>query len=62
MFRFFSTLAVSAIAITTLSGMANAAGSEALAKLCDSYWQGHLEASPTWATQLGDKRYDDRLE
>lgn len=46
----------------TLSGMAGAAGSEALAKLCDSYWQGQLEASPTWATQLGDKRYDDRLD
>ena len=32
-----------------------------LAKLCDDYWQGYLEASPTVATGLGDKRYDDRL-
>jgi uncharacterized protein (DUF885 family) len=58
----FSTLAVSSLAIVTFSGVAGAAGSEALAKLCDSYWQGQLEASPTWATQLGDKRYDDRLD
>lgn len=62
MLRFFSTLAVSSLAIVTFSGVAAAAGSEALAKLCDSYWQGQLEASPTWATQLGDKRYDDRLD
>ncbi len=62
MLRFFSALAVSSLAIMTLSGVAGAAGSEALAKLCDSYWQGQLQASPTWATQLGDKRYDDRLD
>ncbi len=61
MLRYFSTLALSSLAIMTSSG-AGAAGSEVLAKLCDSYWQGQLEASPTWATQLGDKRYDDRLD
>ena len=62
MLRLFSTLAVSSLAIVISSGVAAAAGSEALAKLCDSYWQGQLKASPTWATQLGDKRYDDRLD
>src|SRR5437879_3628696 len=38
------------------------AASEALAKLCDEYWQGYLESHPTTATSLGDRRYDDRLE
>ena len=33
-----------------------------LAKLCDAFWQGYLEANPTRATSLGDKRYDDRLD
>jgi len=33
-----------------------------LAKLCDEFWQGYLEANPTRATSLGDKRFDDRLE
>jgi uncharacterized protein (DUF885 family) len=33
-----------------------------LAELCDEFWQGSLEANPTRATSLGDKRYDDRLD
>jgi uncharacterized protein (DUF885 family) len=33
----------------------------ALAALCDEYWQGALESSPTLATSVGDTRYDDRL-
>jgi uncharacterized protein (DUF885 family) len=37
-------------------------GSPKLAKLCDEFWQEHLEASPVTATSLGDKRYDDRLD
>jgi uncharacterized protein (DUF885 family) len=32
-----------------------------LAALCDEYWQGLMRADPTWATSLGDRRYDDRL-
>jgi uncharacterized protein (DUF885 family) len=32
-----------------------------LATLCEEYWQGALEASPTLATSVGDPRYDDRL-
>ena len=35
---------------------------QALAKLCDDFWQGHLQANPTAATSLGDKRYDDLLD
>ena len=38
------------------------ARNEKLAKLCEEFWQGSLESSPTTATSLGDKRYDDRLD
>mgnify|MGYP003945689311 CR=1 FL=1 len=41
---------------------AHATPSSDLAKLADDYWQGSLEAWPTYATSLGDKRYDDRLQ
>ncbi len=34
---------------------------EALAELAERYWEWHLETSPTSATYLGDRRYDDRL-
>ena len=40
----------------------SAAANETLAKLCDEFWQGELKASPTTATSIGDKRYDDRLD
>ena len=53
-------LAMSVLVLTTESGLAGP--SEDLAKLCDKYWQGYLEANPTAATGLGDKRYDDRLD
>ena len=57
-----ATLALAATLLVSLvPGPAHAA-SEALAKLCDEYWQGYLEAHPTAATSLGDRRYDDRLE
>ncbi|PYN52133.1 MAG: hypothetical protein DMD94_23600, partial [Candidatus Rokuibacteriota bacterium] len=35
---------------------------EKLAQLSDEFWQGYLQANPTRATSLGDKRYDDRLD
>jgi uncharacterized protein (DUF885 family) len=59
------TLIATLLAMITLlayAGMGLAGPSEDLAKLCDRYWQGYLEANPTSATGLGDKRYDDRLE
>jgi uncharacterized protein (DUF885 family) len=37
-----------------------AAGS-ALRRLCHDYWEGILAADPTFATSLGDRRYDARL-
>jgi len=38
------------------------APNKTLAKLCEDFWQGDLESSPTLATSIGDKRYDDRLD
>ena len=38
------------------------AAAAALARLADDYWEYQMETSPTWATYLGDFRYDDRLE
>ena len=35
--------------------------SPVLAALCDEYWQGLMRVAPTWATSLGDRRFDDRL-
>jgi len=29
-----------------------------LRAICDEYWQAVLRANPTWATNLGDRRYD----
>ena len=41
---------------------APAAASEELRSLADRFWEGYLAAYPTWATVIGDRRYDDRLE
>src|SRR6185503_19161968 len=34
----------------------------ALDRLADAYWEAHLRRNPTYATALGDRRFDDRLE
>jgi len=54
----------SAAAQSAATPGASSAGSASarLAKLCESYWQGALEANPVSATSLGDRRYDDRLD
>lgn len=36
--------------------------SDALQRLADRYWEARLEASPLFATFLGDHRYDDRVD
>ena len=36
--------------------------SAALRDLADRYWEARLEASPLFATFLGDHRYDDRVD
>ncbi len=43
-------------------GAAESPTHQKLTKLCDEFWQGYLQANPTRATSLGDKRYDDRLD
>ncbi|MGH7724569.1 MAG: DUF885 domain-containing protein [Candidatus Eiseniibacteriota bacterium] len=34
---------------------------ERLSNLSEEYWQGLMKVAPTWATNLGDRRYDDKL-
>jgi uncharacterized protein (DUF885 family) len=41
---------------------AAAVASDALRSLADRFWDGYLSAYPTWATVIGDRRFDDRLE
>jgi uncharacterized protein (DUF885 family) len=41
---------------------ATAVAGEALRSLADRFWDGYLAAYPTWATVIGDRRFDDRLE
>lgn len=35
---------------------------QALSALADRFWDEYLAAHPTWATVIGDRRFDDRLE
>ena len=35
--------------------------SEALSAAAQRFWDGYLEAAPTWATVMGDRRFDDQL-
>ncbi|MBI5368594.1 MAG: DUF885 domain-containing protein [Planctomycetes bacterium] len=41
---------------------ATATASAALARLAEDWWETSMAESPTWATYLGDFRYNDRLE
>ena len=41
---------------------ATTAAGDALRSLADGFWDGYLAAYPTWATVIGDRRFDDRLE
>jgi uncharacterized protein (DUF885 family) len=41
---------------------ADPAASAELAALADEYWEARLEASPLFATFLGDHRFDDRVD
>ena len=42
--------------------MTTAATPTALDRLADAYWEAFLRRNPTFATALGDRRFDDRLE
>jgi uncharacterized protein (DUF885 family) len=41
---------------------ATAAAGEALRSLADRFWGRYLATYPTWATVIGDRRFDDQLE
>jgi len=58
--RFLLTACI-ALAVA-MPGVVRAAAREDLDKLCDDYWQGYLKANPTFATSIGDRRYDALLE
>ena len=60
--RLFQFLALMPLLILLSPSAGAQTASPKLAKLCDDFWQEHLEASPVTATSLGDKRYDDRLD
>ena len=47
--------------IVVTPSTARCAPSPELAKLCDEYWQGSLRANPTYATSIGERRFDDLL-
>ena len=49
------------VTVTPETETAPAAGAE-LRALADEFWDGYLEASPIFATVLGDRRFDDRLD
>lgn len=60
--RCLALTALTTLALTSLLGSARASSpSSDLAVLSEEFWQGSLEASPTFATSVGDPRYDDRL-
>ena len=53
---------IAMISLPPRTGAAASTASLDLATLSDEYWQGFLQVYPTFATSLGDKRYDDRLD
>ena len=40
----------------------SAASSEDLAAVAHDFWEGYLAAHPIWATIIGDRRFDDRVD
>ena len=42
--------------------MTTATAPSALDQLADAYWEAYVRRHPTFATALGDRRFDDRLE
>jgi uncharacterized protein (DUF885 family) len=50
------------LAGVTSAALAAPVSSPDLSRLCDEFWQDHLFEDPVSATQMGDHRYDDRLD
>ena len=53
---------IALLALLVSSPAATSGAGPALHALFEEYWEYRLERSPSWATDLGDHRYDDRLE
>jgi uncharacterized protein (DUF885 family) len=45
-----------------MTGTGRESASSELARIADTFWEDVLREVPTWATILGDRRYDDRLD
>ena len=61
-FRPAGRMVLAVLLALAVPSAAHASPSQDLAKLCDDFWQGTLKAGPSFATSLGDHRYDDQLE
>jgi uncharacterized protein (DUF885 family) len=62
MLKLAHVVTLSLLGAVMASSHAHATPADDLAKLCDSYWQGYLEASPVSATSLGVHTWDDRWD
>ena len=60
MHRTFIALSV-AVGLSGCAGTPRSSAERDLADLCDEYWEHQMRTGPTWATVLGDRRFDDRL-
>jgi len=54
-------LAISILAFATCTEYRREASAKKLHQLFDDYWEYILKSSPTFATYIGDHRYDDKL-
>ncbi len=48
--------------MTTTEAAGTTTAGEALRALADRFWDEYLATYPSWATVIGDRRFDDRLE
>lgn len=56
-----SVVIIAALSALLSTGPVSAESNEALKRLADQYWEAVLDRNPTWATALGDYRFNDRL-
>jgi uncharacterized protein (DUF885 family) len=53
---------VGVVEVTGVGHAATGAAGDQLRSLADRFWDDYLAAYPTWATVVGDRRFDDRLD
>lgn len=61
MHRFRLAFAVTVLGVGLCPGITLGQSDPALKALCDRYWEALMEHNPTWATDIGDYRYNDKL-